>query len=280
MAYCCHCSVLMISLPLFSCELAGIVICSSLCFRACCYFRFVCVIMVVSFASVSAPVVREVFSCLRPLTPHSFLARGLHKWKANCRDALVFCAVCSEICALTVPWRRTCLRYIRSSKTSLLTIHLRYRRLPQLSQIVVALHLFDYILREFSLHSFRGHPDCDVSIAQVIFVTWPCVAQFASACNSAAADLTQEESLVENVGRIVFPDFQWTDGASPLGWGQLRAAFAFCRELCDKVKRIHFEDDALRSLEDALRLPPEGNFSNSFILKRLFRAVGIGEYCR
>ena len=232
--------------------------------------------MVVSFASVSAPVVREVFSCLRPLTPHSFLARGLHKWKANCRDALVFCAVCSEICRLTVPWRRTCLRYVRASKTSLLTIHLRYRRLPQLSQIVVAPHHFEYILREFSLHSFRGHPDCDVSISQIILATWPCAAQFASACNSADANLSQEESLVDNVGRIVFSDFQWTDGATPRGWGHLRAAFDFCRELCEGFKRIPFEDDALRSLEDALRPPQEGDISNCPLLKSLFRCVSPG----
>ena len=165
---------------------------------------------------------------------------------------------------------------MQASKTSLLTIHLRYRRLPQLCQIVVAPHLFELILREFSLHSFRGHPDCDVSISQIIFATWPCAAQFASSCNSVDANLSQEESLVENVGRIVFPDFQWTDGASPLGWGQLRAAFAFCRELCENVKRIPFEDDALRSLEDALRLPPEGDISNCDILKCLFRAVSIG----
>ena len=83
-----------------------------------------------------------------------------------------------------------------------------------------------------------------------------------------------EESFIESVGRIVFPDFQWASGVRPLGWNHLRSAFAFCQDLCEKVHRIPFEDDALKLLDDALRFPPEGKgISNVAMLKRLFRAV-------
>ena len=237
-------------------------------------FCCVCTTMVVHFTRVYPFVFREVFAWLRPLTPHSILAAGFRQWTAYCRDAFALCAACAEFWSLTVQWRVTCTRYLRAWMSTRNTTFVRDQRFPQLAKILVSPPMFDRILREFSLESFPGHPDCNVSILQVVFATWPCAAKFAKSCDSAMLISRTEESFIESVGRIVFPDFQWAEGARPLGWNHLRSAFAFCQDLCEKVHRIPFEDDALKLLDDALRFPPEGKgISNVAMLKRLFRAV-------